>query len=161
MTALYTYTEQFAKLKQYATDGTSDPEVLRDTMDSIKGPFEDKAVDYVKVIRDLESDAKEARNEAARISKRASSLEKNAKFMRNVLAQSMSEIGTSSIKTPLFTIYTTTQQKLSVPTDPNKLPPEFIKTTESIDRAGLTKALKSGRQIPNAVLVPNVSLGVR
>lgn len=73
----------------------------------------------------------------------------------------MVETGREHIHTPLFSIYTRRTVSVEAPEDPNKLPPEFIKTTLMVNKADLKKALQAGREVPNARLVENIGLGVR
>lgn len=161
MTTLYDLTDKLTSLQRLAEDGTVDPALIADTMDSIEGGFEDKAVGYVKVYKSIDADVKEIEAEIKRLQERRSSFKNNANTIKQRLVQAMVETGNERIKTPLFTIYTRRTVSVEAPEDPNKLPPEFIKTTLAVNKADLKKALQSGRDVPNARLVENVSLGVR
>jgi len=161
MNTLYDLTDKLTSLQRLAEDGTVDPALIADTMDSIEGDFEDKAVGYVKIIRQLQADAEAVNSEVQRLTARRDSFTKNARVMKHILADAMEETDHEHIKTPLFSIYTIHTVSVQAPEDPNQLPPEFIKTTLAVNKAELKKALKAGREVPNARLTENVSLGVR
>ncbi|MFD1398683.1 siphovirus Gp157 family protein [Lacticaseibacillus suilingensis] len=161
MSTLYDLTDKLTSLQRLAEDDTVDPALIADTMDSIEGDFEDKAVGYVKVYKSIEADVDEINAEIKRLQERKASFKNNANTIKQRLVQAMVETGNERIKTPLFTIYTRRTVSVQAPEDPNKLPPEFIKTTLSVNKADLKKALQSGREVPNARLVENVSLGVK
>ncbi|WP_270235322.1 siphovirus Gp157 family protein [Lacticaseibacillus suilingensis] len=161
MSTLYDLTDKFTSLQRLAEDGTVDPALIADTMESIEGDFEDKAVGCVKVYKSIDADVKEIDAEIKRLQERRSSFKNNANTIKQRLVQAMVETGHEHIKTPLFTIYTRRTVSVQAPEDPNQLPQEFIKTTLAVNKADLKKALQFGRDVPNARLVENVSLGVR
>lgn len=161
MNILYDLTDKLTSLQRLAESGNADPQAIADTMEMVEGDFDDKAVGYVKVYKSIDADVKEIDAEIKRLQERRSSFKNNANTIKQRLVQAMVETGHEHIKTPLFTIYTRRTVSVQAPEDPNKLPPEFIKTTLSVNKSDLKKALQSGRDVPNARLVENVSLGVR
>ncbi|MCX2455657.1 siphovirus Gp157 family protein [Lacticaseibacillus nasuensis] len=161
MATLYDLKGNYEKVYQLAEDGTFDPETMRDTLDSLTDAIEDKAIGYVKVTKQMDFDIASIDAEIKRLSERKASYTKNRDFLKKTLAEAMQETGNERFKTPLFTIYTIHTKSVVVPEDPKKLPPEFIKTRFAVDKAGVKKALKAGRDVPNARLVENTSLGVR
>ncbi|EPC67919.1 hypothetical protein Lpp126_18802 [Lacticaseibacillus paracasei subsp. paracasei Lpp126] len=56
MSTLYDLQGKYASLLELAEDGTTDPEVLADTMDSIVDAINDKAEGYAQVIRQIKAD---------------------------------------------------------------------------------------------------------
>lgn len=161
MNILYDLTDKLTSLQRLAESGNADPQAIADTMEMVEGDFEDKAVGYVKVYKSIDADVKEIDAEIKRLQERRSSFKNNANTIKQRLVQAMVETGHEHIKTPLFTIYTRRTVSVQAPEDPNQLPQEFIKTTLAVNKAGLKKALQSGRDVPNVRLVENVSLGVR
>lgn len=161
MNILYDLTDKLTSLQRLAESGNADPQAIADTMEMVEGDFEDKAVGYVKVYKSIEADVDVIDAEIKRLQERKASFKNNANTIKQRLVQAMVETGNERIKTPLFTIYTRRTVSVEAPEDPNKLPPEFIKTTLAVNKADLKKALQSGRDVPNARLVENVSLGVR
>ena len=161
MNILYDLTDKLTSLQRLAESGNADPQAIADTMEMVEGDFEDKAVGYVKVYKSIDADVKEIDAEIKRLQERRSSFNNNANTIKQRLVQAMVETGHEHIKTPLFTIYTRRTVSVQAPEDPNKLPPEFIKTTLMVNKSDLKKALQAGREVPNARLVENVSLGVR
>lgn len=161
MNILYDLTDKLTSLQRLAESGNADPQAIADTMEMVEGDFEDKAVGYVKVYKSIDADVKEIDAEIKRLQERRSSFNNNANTIKQRLVQAMVETGHEHIKTPLFTIYTRRTVSVQAPEDPNQLPSKFIKTTLAVNKAELKKALQSGRDVPNARLVENVSLGVR
>lgn len=161
MSVLYDLTDKLTSLQRLAESGKADPEAIADTMEMVEGDFDDKAVGYVKVYKSIEADVKEIDAEIKRLQERKTSAKKNAATIKSRLAQAMVETGREHIHTPLFSIYTRRTVSVEAPEDPNKLPPEFIKTTLTVNKSDLKKALQAGREVPNARLVENIGLGVR
>mgnify|MGYP000853085049 FL=1 len=161
MNILYDLTDKLTSLQRQAESGNVDPQAIADTMEMVEGDFEDKAVGYVQVYKSIDADVKEIDAEIKRLQERRSSFKNNANTIKQRLVQAMVETGHEHIKTPLFTIYTRRTVSVQAPEDPNKLPPEFIKTTLMVNKSDLKKALQAGREVPNARLVENIGLGVR
>lgn len=161
MNILYDLTDKLTSLQRQAESGNADPQAIADTMEMVEGDFEDKAVGYVKVYKSIDADVKEIDAEIKRLQERRSSFNNNANTIKQRLVQAMVETGHEHIKTPLFTIYTRRTVSVQAPEDPNELPQEFIKTTLSVNKIDLKKALQAGREVPNARLVENIGLGVR
>lgn len=161
MNILYDLTDKLTSLQRLAESGNADQQAIADTMEMVEGDFDDKAVGYVKVYKSIDADVKEIDAEIKRLQERRSSFKNNANTIKQRLVQAMVETGHEHIKTPLFTIYTRRTVSVQAPEDPNQLPQEFIKTTLAVNKADLKKALQSGRDVQNARLVENVSLGVR
>ena len=70
MSTLYDLQGKYASLLELAEDGTTDPEVLADTMDSIVDAINDKAEGYAQVIRQIKADIEANKKERDRFEAR-------------------------------------------------------------------------------------------
>lgn len=164
MATMYELQGKYHELYELAEDGTIDPALLHDTMDSITDAIEDKAVGYVQVIKQVEADADEIDAEIKRLTERKNSYTRNAKTLKQVLVGAMNDVDAKKFKTPLYTIWV--QQSASVALesdDPMKLPVQYVKaaTTYKVDKKGIAADLKAGKEVKGAKLVYSDSLRVR
>lgn len=164
MATMYELQGKYRELFDLAEDGTIDPALLHDTMDSITDAIEDKAVGYVHVIKEVEADAAKVDAEIKRLTERRNGYIRNAKTLKQVLIGAMNDTNAKKFKTPLYTIWI--QQSTSVAIDaddPKKLPVDYVQmvTTYKADKKALAADLKAGKEVKGAKLVYNDSLRVR
>ena len=104
MTTLYNLTTSYQILMEQLYDSEVSEEILIDTLDCLEGSIEDKAENYGKIIRQIESDISHIRDEEVRLAKRRKSLESRREFLKDSLFTAMKAVGLKQIKTPLFTV---------------------------------------------------------
>jgi hypothetical protein len=104
MTTLYNLTTSYQILMEQLYDSEVSEEILIDTLDCLEGSIEDKAENYGKIIRQIESDISHIRDEEVRLAKRRKSLESRREFLKDSLFTAMKAVGLTKIKTPLFTV---------------------------------------------------------
>ena len=73
-------------------------EAIKETIATLLLDLDDKAEDYVRVIRQLEADAEAAKAEKLRLAKKQSAAENAAKRMRDYLKDAMILTGRTKIK---------------------------------------------------------------
>ena len=66
MPNLYQITSDWEKVYVMLYDEETDEKMIRDTLESIEGEFEDKADNYAKIIRELLGDAEKIKTEKKR-----------------------------------------------------------------------------------------------
>lgn len=163
MATLYELQGKYAQLLAIAEDGTVDPEVLRDTMDSITDAIDDKAVGYAQVITQLNADAKQLKDEINRLQDRMSSITRNASNMKMALMQAMDDTGKQKIKSPLFTIWTQNSTSVVIKDDnPNNLNPAYlVPQPAKPDKKLIKEDLQAGKEVIGAELRVSQSLRIR
>jgi len=147
---LYELTDQFKQLLEIASDPEVDPEVIADTMEAIEGDFEEKADGYAMVIRQLNADAKAAKEEADRLTARKKALENSADRITKNLQAAMVAVDKKKFKTALFSfgIQKNPASVVMDTTDVFKIPQEFITIPDPvINKAAIKDALKAGENL--------------
>ena len=155
MPTLYDLTGNWKTVYQLSTDGTIDPETIADTLDSIDGAIEDKAIGYVKVWKQIEADADVIDAEIKRLTERRNSYNANVKQLKARLMQAMEETNNTKFKTPLFTISIQGnggKQPLKI--DEPNLQADAFKIVHTPDRDAIYKRLQAGEEIVGAELMP-------
>lgn len=104
-------------------------EAIKETIATLLLDLDDKAEDYVHVIRQLEADAEAAKAEKLRLAKKQSAAENAAKRMRDYLKDAMVLTGRTKIKRPTCSISVSTRWETVIDVDVKDIPEEFQKVT--------------------------------
>ncbi|MCH4010348.1 MAG: siphovirus Gp157 family protein [Companilactobacillus sp.] len=159
MATLYELTGSYLKLLEYAED--ADPTLYHDTMDSITDAIEDKAVGYAKVDKELAKDEVALKEEAKRLSARATAIANNRKRLKRNLQDSMAAIGSKKIKTLGFTIYIQRNNPSVNILDEHEIPDYLYETKQVLDKKRISTMFKEGKDVPGAELTHSESLRYR
>ena len=89
MATLYDITGRLLGLLEIADDEDIEPEVFKDTLESIEGEYDDKIEGYCKAIKNLEADMKAFDEEAKRMKAKKDKLEKNIDRMKKTVFESL------------------------------------------------------------------------
>lgn len=87
-----------------AGDPEADPDVLQDTIEAVMGALEVKSCGYVNVIKQLEMEAKQAKEVAQMFTDKAKVRENNIKRMKEALKTVMEQTDQEQIAAGAFTI---------------------------------------------------------
>ena len=157
---LYELNQQYNQLLEMADD--LDPEVLKDTLESIKESIEDKAENTAKLIRSWEAEIKAIKDEEKRMAERRKALESNAKRTKEYLFEQLEIAGIQKVKRPLITVYTANNPHSIEILDSTLIPSNFIiQKDPEIDKKGLIEAIKRGEEIPGAKLYQGRGLRIK
>lgn len=104
MATLFEIVDDMQELYEMATDPEVDPEVFQDTLEGLKGMLEVKACGYVNVIKQLDMEAKQAKEVAQMFTDKAKVRENNIKRMKDVLKMAMDSTEQKSMAAGAFTI---------------------------------------------------------
>lgn len=166
---LYELTTEYERLQEMleteaeANDGAVSDELL-EALTAAEGSITAKIEACAKVVRNLEAEHDAVDAEIARLDKKADSLEKNIKRLKEAVAAAMKRSQTQKVKTPLFTIWTKETPSVKFE-DETKLPRDFCKTEVVTkykpDRVAMRKYIQEGGEIPGVELVWNTSLQIR
>lgn len=153
MTALYTLKNQYLAVSEMAEEGM-DGETIRDTLEGIEGEIEAKAQALLQVVANLEGDTGAIDQEIKRLQDRKRVITNRANSLKNYLKENMAQSGIDKISCPLFAITLTKPRPMVSITDENSIPDEYVEVVEvrKIDKKTLLKDLKTGKDIPGAVL---------
>ena len=104
MATLFEIVGDMRDLYEMATDPDIDPEVFQDTLEGLTGMLEVKACGYVNVIKQLDMEAKQAKEVAQMFTDKAKVRENNIKRMKEALKMAMNATDQKSMAAGAFTI---------------------------------------------------------
>ena len=139
-----------------------DPEVMKDTLDSIEDAIENKAENIAKLVRNLESDVSAYKEEEDRLKTKRQAAENKVKWLKTYLEDNMKLTGKTKFKSGMFN-FSIQKNPASVNiTDERIIPDEFlIQQPPKVDKTSLKEALKSGIEVPGAELKQTEGLRIR
>lgn len=139
-----------------------DPEVMKDTLDSIEDAIESKAENIAKLIRNLESDVSAYKEEEDRLKTKRQSAENKVKWLKTYLEDNMKLTGKTKFKSGMFN-FSIQKNPASVNiTDEKIIPEEFlIQQPPKVDKTSLKEILKRGIEVPGAELKQTEGLRIR
>lgn len=162
---LYELTNDYLNLLALAEDPETDPDVLADTLEGLDGQLEDKADNYAKVIRQIESDVNGLKAEIERLQARKTAAQNNIDRMKANLEQMMIATDKTKFKTELFSFGIQKNPAKVVMDEPyiENVPEEYLKYKEpEIDRKKIAEDLKAGKDLEGiAHLEQSESLRIR
>lgn len=139
-----------------------DPEVMKDTLDSIGGTFENKAENMAKLIRNLESDRLAYKEEENRLKTKRQAVENKLEWLKTYLKDCMKLIGKTKFKSGMFN-FSIQKNPVSVNITNKKILPEdyLIPQPPKVNNTTLKKALKDGIEVPGAELKQTEGVRIR
>ncbi len=157
MATLYELTGQFLDIYNLELD----EETKLDTLDSIdwQTDYEEKVENYIKVIKNIESDVEARKNEIKRLTELNKADEKKKDHLKETLSTSMQLTGHERVDTPLFKVSFRKSQAVEV--DELVLPESYKVETWKPDKKRLKEDLKNGLEIVGASLVERKNLNIR
>ena len=157
---LYELNQQYNQLLEMADD--LEPEVLKDTLESIKESTEDKVENTAKVIRSWEAEIKVIKDEEKRMAERRKSLEKRVDNTKAYLFEQMELAGMDKVKRPTLTVSIAKNPPSLEVIDPEKIPSLFmIDQDPVIDKKALLTALKNGAEIDGCAIKQGKGLRIK
>lgn len=145
MASLYDLKEVYLQL-QSAIENGEDYEAILNT---INEAIEDKADNYAKVMRNMESDIAAIDAEVERLQNRKRTLSNGINRMKQALYTNMKEMGKEKIKTELFSFTIAKnggKTPLIIP-DEKAVPMEYQVASYSIDKDKIREALDNGEYL--------------
>ena len=157
MATLYELTGQFLDIYNLELD----EETKLDTLDSIdwQTDYEEKVENYIKVIKNIESDVEARKAEIKRLTELNKADEKKKDHLKETLSTSMQLTGHERVDTPLFKVSFRKSQAVEV--DETVLPESYKVATWKPDKKQLKEDLKNGLEIIGATLVERKNLSIR
>lgn len=161
---LYSLTNDYMELLELAEDPDIDEQAFLDTLEGIEGALEDKADNYAKIMRMLETDAKGIKAEEERLAKRRKTIEGNVSRMKSALQYAMESTGKVKFKTTLFSfgIQNNPASVVMDEQDIENIPERFLKYKDpDIDRKAIKDAIKAGDEDAMAIAHMEQTKGLR
>lgn len=159
MASLYELTAQARMLQEMLEGGEIDEEVFNDTLENLD--IDTKIENICKVIRNLEAEATAFKEEKDRLAARQKTAENGVARLKESLLNYMVSTGNTKVKAGLFTVSKGTSKSLQV-NYLDMIPSEYmIPQPETVDKKGITEAIKAGKKVPGAELVENSHIRIR
>lgn len=104
MATLFEIVDDMKDLYELATDPEVDPEVFQDTLEGLTGMLEVKSCGYVNVIKQLDMEAKQAKEVSKMFADKAKVRENNIKRMKEALQTALEAQDKTEMAAGAFTI---------------------------------------------------------
>ena len=157
---LYELTENYLQLLEMAED--MDPELIRDTLESIEESIAEKAENTAKLIKSLEADVKAIKEEEKRLADRRKALEKKIENIKDYLQEQLEIAGIDKVKRPTITVSIQNNPPSVRVVNEELIPSHFmIPQPPKLDKKGILEKLKNGENVPGVELAQERSLRIR
>ncbi|EAC3586968.1 siphovirus Gp157 family protein [Listeria monocytogenes] len=159
MSTLYSIQGKYQQLLNLAEQ--LDPELLKDTLESIDDELETKAENVAFVIKELEGQSLILEKETKRLAERKNTINNNVKRLKQSLFDAMITAKKQKIKTNLFTLDIRKNPPSVIVEDESKLLNYLIEQPKKIDKTKLGDDLKKGIEVPGAKIIQTERLQIR
>lgn len=126
-------------------------------LDALQMERDEKIENVVLWIKNLTAEAKAIKEERVTLAKRELAAENKALSLKAYLADAL---GGKKFQTPKCAVSFRTSQHIEI-AEGASIPDEFLKQTVTVDKAGLTRAIKEGGVIEGVALVEGQSILIR
>ncbi|EAD5535404.1 siphovirus Gp157 family protein [Listeria monocytogenes] len=159
MSTLYSIQGKYQQLLNLAEQ--LDPELLKDTLESIDDELETKAENVAFVIKELEGQSIILEKETKRLAERKNTINNNVKRLKQSLFDAMITANKQKIKTNLFTLDIRKNPPSLIVEDESKLLNYLIEQPKKLDKTKLGDDLKKGIEVPGAKIIQTERLQIR
>lgn len=159
MSTLYSIQGKYQQLLNLAEQ--LDPELLKDTLESIDDELETKAENVAFVIKELEGQSLILEKETKRLAERKNTINNNVKRLKQSLFDAMITANKQKIKTNLFTLDIRKNPPSVIVEDESKLLNYLIEQPKKLDKTKLGDDLKKGIEVPGAKIIQTERLQIR
>ncbi len=152
MATLYEITGDYLRILEMMKDSDFDDQCILDTLEAIDGELEVKAENYVKIIKELESEAEKFKKERDRLNNTLTIIENRYKNLKQRLFDSMKLTGKTKILTDIFCICIQKnggKKPLTILPDAD-IPDEYCEKVPDLEK--IRKSLESGNILSFAEL---------
>ena len=142
---MYKLKGDYLALLYMLEDPDVDPEVIKDTLEAVKGEIEVKAEGYVQVIRQMEAARDARKTEGNRLIESAKVYDNGIKRLKTYIRDTMDELNIPKIETDLHTLSVQNSSgKRALWTDTaENIPDEYLKTVKVPDNDKIREYLES------------------
>lgn len=160
MASLYEINKEYSELWETSFE-SEDLEELELKFKENQNNYEDKVLNYIKYIRNLESDINSYKEEEKSLATKRKSTEKKIERLKEILKNSMEERGYQKLDLGIFKPYIKTSEKVDI-LNLILIPEEFLRLkAPEPKKDDIKKAIKNGIDIQGARIVENKSLVIK
>lgn len=152
MTSLYVLAGEYRAIEQKLLDSDLDAKTITDTLESVSGELEEKAINVAMFIRNIESSADQIDQAIKHMQERKKAMESKAESIKKYLLENMQRTGITKIESPYFTVQLKKNPPSVVVDNEVDINDKFkvTKTVTSIDKESIKLAIKSGEIVAGA-----------
>jgi hypothetical protein len=165
MTALYVLVGEYRAAADRLAEMDLDAQTVADTLESISGDLEQKAVAVAMVARNFDASAAAIKDAEAQMAARRKAIENRAAGLRSYLLNCMQATGIKRIECPHFALTLRDNPAAVDVFDAAQVPAEFMRQPEPpppcADKAAIKDAIKAGREVPGARLTQGQRIDIK
>lgn len=160
MSTIYEITDDVLALMQMMEEDPEN-EVIKDTLEALKGELDVKAESYCKVIAEFKAKEDALASAIDSLSQKKQSVTANIDRLKKALFESMKATGKEKIKGDLFYLYIKNNAE-SLDQLPEKLPEKYMVPQEpKVDKRQLLADIKSGVKVDGVTTKKTQSLIIK
>ncbi|WP_312999605.1 siphovirus Gp157 family protein [Leclercia sp.] len=150
MSKLYEIANEYAELENSGLE----PEFIADTLEGLKGTFEDKVENVLKLIKNEQAYSESLKQEAKSFSERARAVDNKIESMKQYLVSSIETAGLKSVRAGTMAVTLRAPSRSVEVTDVSKIPTEYVdfETVTTPDKLAIKKLLEAGQAVPGCEL---------
>lgn len=157
---LYSLSQQYIELKSIMED--TEDETYLDTLEAIQGTAEEKILEIVKLMKELEYEAEVIKTEEKRLANRRKAKEKAHDRLKFYIYYSMKDMDLKRIETALFNLNIQNNPPSVQEINPALIPHElYDRETSNLDKKETLKRIKIGEEIIGVEITKSESLHIR
>lgn len=164
-TSLYLLAVEHRAVAEQLADLDLPEEVVHDTLESISGDLEAKAVSVAQFVRNLEASAEQIKAAEKAMAERRKAMERRADNVRQYLLDNMLMAGIQKIECPYFKLAVRDNPPAVVINEPGLVPIEYMTDPPppppAPDKALIKKAIQDGFDVPGAHLTRGKRLEIK
>lgn len=150
MANIYELTDDYLRILELMEDPELDPQLLADTMEAVKGNYEDKIDGYAYVRQSIKDEIRTIEDAIKRLQEKKTARENNIKRLESVIYQSMKATGNKKINTAVHTVWIHKNPESVVMDvdDWKSVPEEYLRQKDpEINKTAIKEALKAGADL--------------
>ena len=160
---IYDIARAYETLTEYAEGVENGEELFKKAIDEITDQFNVKAENLVKIIKNLEGEAKAIKAEGDRLLLRAKARENTANYWKGFLLEAMQKMGSEHIEAGIFDLKTVKNAEAVFIEDESKIPKKFTvkEIVIKIDKKAIKEAINAGAKVKGAELRRGTRLQIK
>lgn len=159
---LYEIKEEFLALLDAIANGEIPDEAVADTLESMKGEFDEKIENTACYIKNLKAEADAIKAEENSLKERRQAKEHHIERLKNGMMECMSHLDIKKVEGARARVTISTRAGASVLISPDAvIPKEYQRTRVEPDKTALKEALKAGVTIKDVTLADSCSVTIK
>lgn len=158
---LFELTENYVKFFTMLEEADEITEELEEMANNLNIAIEEKSDNYVKMIKNLDTDVEAFKNQEKIFNKKRKTAENKIAWLKKNLQSSMEQTGRKKVKTELFTISIQKNAPALDITSEDNIGDEYYKVERTLNKKDLLKDIKEGLIIDGVGIKQSESLRIR